>query len=258
MISKRLRMECYYKDTWQEIDSDIRTYSASFTYDPTNSTTFQLEVVSSELVKWTVYTPASFWYPGAHSGIIKLPRDYPWKRPTLIIETPIFSPNVNNYGHISVDLLWDQWSPARSIKDILDVVAFMLVIDPVCTAPSDERLPGIPLNFHHLSRGISRYLESRGDEGFVRAANFFARAFAQAELQLITDPIVEPAELEMSVVVIKELLEYFFGKPQLDDPPEGSTSNDPTVAFKGLQRLSDWRLEEQRWANAIRRMVMKA
>ena len=253
-MSRRLRQEFHYRNIWQKIDSNEGAfYIASFAGDPTSFTTYQLEIVDNKLAKWTIRTPTSAWYPGVHFGTLKLPTEYPFQRPKLKIESPLFSPHVTDFGDISTDILYDGWSPRYGLKDILDVVAFMIVIEPFPTMSQDKRLPGIPLNFHTLNRSIQSYVDVRGRDAFMQATNFFARVYSQAELEFVTDPPVILQELEMSVVVIKDLLMHFTKKTNLDKAPEGSISNDPEVAFSDTVILgtSDWRREERRWAEEI-------
>ena len=95
-------------------------------------------------------------------------------------------------------------------------------------------------------------MDARGRDAFMRATNFFARVYSQAEVEFMTDPFVISQELEMSVVVIKDLLMHFTKKTKLDEAPEGSISNDPEVAFTGMLRTSEWRREERRWAEAMK------
>ena len=253
-MSKRLQREFHSGNTWQEVDSNEGAfYTASFTGDPTSFTTYQLEIVDNKLAKWTIRTPTSAWYPGVHFGTLKLPTEYPFQRPTLEIKSPLFSPYVSGHGFISTDILYDRWSPSYVLKDILDIVAFMIVIEPFPTMSQDKMLPGIPLDFHTLNYSIQSYVDVRGRDVFMQATNFFARVYSQAEAEFVTDPPVILQELEMSVVVIKDLLMHFTKKTNLDKAPEGSISNDPEVAFSGtmILRTSDWRREERRWAEVI-------
>ena len=251
---KRLQREFHSGNTWQEVDSNEgAVYTASFAGDPTSFTTYQLEIVNNELAKWTIRAPTSAWYPGVHSGTLKLPSDYPFQKPTLGFESPLFSPYVSANASISTAMLYLDWSPSYGLKDILDTVAFMIVIEPFPTMFHDKMLPGIPLDFHVLNHSVQSYVDARGRDAFMQATNFFARVYSQAEVEFMTDPPVILQELEMSVVAIKDLLMHFTKKTKFDEVPEGSISNDPEVSFSGtvILRISDWRREERRWAEAI-------
>ena len=149
-MSKRLRHELY-SEKWQEVDSiEGAVYTASFAGDPTSFTNYQLEIVNNGLAKWTIRAPTSAWYPGVHSGTLKLsttgsyPSPYPFEPPSVRFESLLFSPYVSIGGPISTAILWHDWSPRYSLKDVLDVVAFMLVIEPIPIMFQDKRLPGIP------------------------------------------------------------------------------------------------------------------
>jgi ubiquitin-protein ligase len=262
-MTLRLRKE-FFSDDWQEIDTKNAsgkqkgpTFQASFAQDPSNSTTYLLEYVSNDRINWSIHTPRSAWYPGTHTGYLELPSyepNYPFSPPKLVIETPIFSPNVLNGGVISVDILYLGWSPTYSLKKIMDLLAFMLVIDPVCPSDLNAKLPGIPLGFQlYSNEKIYRYYRTKGADAFMRATNFFARTYAQATVVPLMDPVVGPEDLEVSSTVIRELLEFFLEKNKLDTAPEGSTSNDPLIAFSEQMVLSRWRQEEQAWAKEINR-----
>lgn len=246
-----------FSEGWQEIDSKIEsgiwqggTYTATFTNDPTTIITYRLEIISFAFIKWTIYTPTSSWYPGTHSGTLQIPENFPFKPPRLFFKTPIFSPNViADGGGLSIDMLFEEWEVTYRIKDIMDVVGFMLAIDPLCRSHFDDRVRGKPLGFHDVNRSVTDYRNHRDSDAFMRATNFFARAYAQSDVELITDPTVTEEELEISVKVIKELLEA--SKIVLNSPPEGSISTDPSVAFSGPHRISDWREKERRWAKEI-------
>lgn len=257
-MSKRLRHEFHsekFGNIWQEADSNEgAVYTASFAGDPTSFTTYQLEIVNNVLVKWTIRAPTSAWYPGVHSGTLELPTDFPFQTPILRFDSLLFSPYIPGYhSSISTAMLYLDWSPKYLLKDIMDTVAFMIVNEPFPTMFQDKMLPGIPLDFHVLNHSVQSYVDDRGRDAFLQATNFFARVYSQTGVGFMTDPPVISQELEMSVVVIKDLLMHFTKKTKLDKIPEGSVSNDPDVAFCGtvILRISDWRREERRWAEAI-------
>ena len=253
-MKKRLRFEFHYKNTWQEVDSNEgAVYTASFAGDPTSFTTYQIEIVNNALAKWTIHAPTSAWYPGVHSGTLSLPINYPFKNPTISFDSPLFSPCISANGSISTAILSIDWAPNYVLKDVLDTVAFMIVIDPFPAMFHNNMLPGVPLDFHVLNQSVQSYVDARGRDAFMQATNFFARVYSQAEVEYMTDPPVILQELEMSVVVIKDLLMHFTKKTKLDEVPEGSISNDPEVSFSStvILRISDWRREERRWAEVI-------
>ena len=46
---------------------------------------------------------------------IRVRQDYPFKPPRIVMNTPIYHPNFNQFGQVSIDILCEQWSPALTI-----------------------------------------------------------------------------------------------------------------------------------------------
>ena len=251
-------MEFVKSEDWEEIDCRVEseiwcggTYVFSSKFDPEVSADCRLEV-DLPYLKWSISTPSSFWYPGTYSGYLHIKTNYPFEPPRLYFETPTFSPNlVPLSGVLSVYMLFGDWNAKYKIKDIMDVVTFMLMIDPVYRRDVSDKLPGISLGFHDCNRLVAKYLAETGPDAFWRATNFFARAYSKVEL--IDDPIVTLGEIDVSRTVVVELLKHFTGSSVINDPPEGSTSNDPSIAFRSLEgkQISDLQKEERRWADVL-------
>jgi ubiquitin-conjugating enzyme E2 C len=50
---------------------------------------------------------------------LKFPADYPFTAPTITFTTPVFHPNVDQYGNICLDILKEKWTAAYSVQTVL-------------------------------------------------------------------------------------------------------------------------------------------
>jgi len=86
-----------------------------------------------DLHKWhvTMTGPADSVYAGGKFGlVVTLPREYPFKAPTVTFATRIYHPNVtnDNLGTICLGMLKsEQWKPASKIVSVLEAIRNLLV-----------------------------------------------------------------------------------------------------------------------------------
>lgn len=59
------------------------------------------------------------YYGGQFIIDIDFPENYPTNPPVLKMITPIYHPNINDYGTICIDIIRDNWNPNITIKSIL-------------------------------------------------------------------------------------------------------------------------------------------
>lgn len=81
------------------------------------------------LYEWvsTILGPKGSVYEGGVFFLdIHFSTDYPFKPPKVVFRTRIYHCNINNQGHICLDILKDQWSPALTISKVLLSVTSLL------------------------------------------------------------------------------------------------------------------------------------
>lgn len=86
---------------------------------------------------WTAFLqgPPETPYEGCVYRVsVSLPESYPHKPPTLMFETRCWHPNIGVRGHVCVDILQREWSPAFSVVKIL-VAVRSLLNDPDTSSP---------------------------------------------------------------------------------------------------------------------------
>jgi len=113
--------------------NDIRTEAIpNLSAGPTGDNLFEWEAV--------ILGPTDTPYEGGVFNLtISIPSNYPFKPPIVIFKTKIYHPNINSAGHICLDILKTQWSPALTISKILLSVCSLLS-DP---NPNDPLVPDI-------------------------------------------------------------------------------------------------------------------
>lgn len=98
--------------------------------------------INDNLFEWgaVILGPVGTPYEGGVFNLtISIPSKYPFKPPSVIFNTKIYHPNINNSGNICLDILKSQWSPALTISKILLSICSLLA-DP---NPNDPLVPEI-------------------------------------------------------------------------------------------------------------------
>ena len=103
----------------------------------------QAEPVNEEdLSRWIakIQGPENSPYQGGLFLLsIEFPDDYPFKPPKFIFNTRVYHPNIHEDGHICLDILKSQYSPALTVSKILLSICSLLC-DP---NPDDPLVPEI-------------------------------------------------------------------------------------------------------------------
>ncbi|KAL8263864.1 hypothetical protein R6Q59_021994 [Mikania micrantha] len=98
--------------------------------------------VADDIFHWqaTIMGPPDSPYSGGVFQVtIHFTQDYPFKPPRLALRIKVFHPNITSDGHICLDILIQEWSPANTISKVLLSIGSLLT-DP---NPDDPLVPEI-------------------------------------------------------------------------------------------------------------------
>lgn len=108
--------------------------------DPPSNISASPEENNLYLWRATIMGPPGTPYEnGVFTLTVEFPTDYPFKPPKIRFKTQIYHPNITDKGHICLDILKNNWSPALTVMKVLLSISSLLS-DP---NPDDPLVPHI-------------------------------------------------------------------------------------------------------------------
>lgn len=115
------------------------------------------------LFNWTATvkgSDATVYQDQVYKLSIQFPQDYPYKAPTVTFITPIFHPNVDQYGNICLDILKDKWSAVYNVRTVLISIQSLLS-DPNNDSPLNVQAANLWANQEEYARVVQqKYAEA--------------------------------------------------------------------------------------------------
>ena len=72
--------------------------------------------------------------------------EYPYRPPRLKAKNFIFHPNIDTMGNVCLSLIWEDWTPAYTLVDIIEALTTIFyspgLEDPLNKEAADEYLKG--------------------------------------------------------------------------------------------------------------------
>jgi len=118
-----------FKRVMKELENITRVPHENITVLPT----------VDDMMFWNVYIEGPIQTPyegGLFQAYCRFPSDYPFKPPTIRFVTPIYHCNINSTGRICHSILDQFYSPAITVKSMLDAI-FGLLMTPEPMDPLD-------------------------------------------------------------------------------------------------------------------------
>ena len=106
--------------TYKRIQNEINNLDNIKSYNNGMEIGFQIFGFIEDALYGVLEGPPNTYYEkGFFNFRIKYPKDYPWKPPIFCFLTPIFHPNINEFGVVNIDILRDQFGPQLTMGKII-------------------------------------------------------------------------------------------------------------------------------------------
>ena len=100
---------------------------------------------------------------------IELPKEYPYKSPSIGFLNKIYHPNVDfRSGTICLDVINETWSPMYNLFNIIDIFLPQLLLypnpdDPLNIKASDEMINNMELFISNVDENINKFAKSESN-----------------------------------------------------------------------------------------------
>lgn len=113
--------------------------------------------------------PGTVFEKAVYKLRLSFPANYPYQSPRVRFETPCFHPNVDDEGHICVDILQDEWSALLDVRTVLLSIQSLLG-EPNVDSPLNEYAAQLWNNKEEYQRERKLFEEERDYENGSHAA----------------------------------------------------------------------------------------